>query len=546
MLDTVAHVNHVLSTDRDHFDLLVQVDLLRRSAGFRLEEEDKARLGQFLTPAPVARLMASMLAGGMPTIAILDAGAGVGTLFAACVAELCGRSIRPAQISVTAYEIDTRLAQYLPATLALCQAACERVGIRFTGEVLQTDFIRSAVDRLAHPLFSLPEQSKFNCAVLNPPYRKIHSDSASRKLLQQVGIETSNLYTGFLALTVQLLEPGGELVAITPRSFCNGPYFKSFRRLLLRMMTLRRLHLFESRQRTFRDDNVLQENVILHAIKGRLPEEAVAVTTSVGADEALPAARQVPYERVVQPGDPQMFIHIVPDAQDQHAASCIAALPATLSDLGLQVSTGRVVDFRAREFLRAEAAPDTAPLIFPAHFTRHYVTWPKPGGRKPNALLIGEQTRLLLVPNANYVLVRRFSSKEEKKRIVAAVYEADRIAAPAVGFENHLNYFHHAGQGLDLTLAKGLAAFLNSTLVDSYFRQFNGHTQVNATDLRHLRYPTLPQLNRLGIAIPGAFPPQDVLDALLEQELFAHGCNMPARSGPALRKQISCCSGFRR
>jgi adenine-specific DNA-methyltransferase len=39
-----------------------------------------------------------------------------------------------------------------------------------------------------------------------------------------------------------------------------------------------------------------------------------------------------------------------------------------------------------------------------------------------------------------------------------------------------------------------LAAFLNSTVLDVYFRQFNGHTQVNATDLRNLRYPSRSQL----------------------------------------------------
>ncbi len=63
-----------------------------------------------------------------------------------------------------------------------------------------------------------------------------------------------------------------------------------------------------------------------------------------------------------------------------------------------------------------------------------------------------------------------------------------------VGFENHLNYYHREGGGLPISLARGLVAYLNSSFADTYFRQFNGHTQVNATDLRSLRYPRIEQL----------------------------------------------------
>ncbi len=53
-------------------------------------------------------------------------------------------------------------------------------------------------------------------------------------------------------------------------------------------------------------------------------------------------------------------------------------------------------------------------------------------------------------------------------------------------------------------MARGLAAFLNTTIVDQFFRQFNGHTQVNATDIRSLRYPTVSELDALGKAVkPG-------------------------------------------
>ena len=66
-----------------------------------------------------------------------------------------------------------------------------------------------------------------------------------------------------------------------------------------------------------------------------------------------------------------------------------------------------------------------------------------------------------------------------------------------MGFENHLNYFHAGGCGVEEEIARGLTVFLNSTTVDQYFRQFSGHTQVNASDLRKLQYPNLPQLRHL-------------------------------------------------
>ena len=64
------------------------------------------------------------------------------------------------------------------------------------------------------------------------------------------------------------------------------------------------------------------------------------------------------------------------------------------------------------------------------------------------------------------------------------------------------------------------AAFLNSTLVDTYFRQFNGHTQVNATDLRSLRYPGSDELVRLGERIATGLPDQNTLDSYIDEELF--------------------------
>jgi hypothetical protein len=67
-----------------------------------------------------------------------------------------------------------------------------------------------------------------------------------------------------------------------------------------------------------------------------------------------------------------------------------------------------------------------------------------------------------------------------------------------LGFENHINLFHENKRGLPELLARGLTLFLNTTAVDENFRRFNGHTQVNATDLKLMKYPSRKALTELG------------------------------------------------
>lgn len=121
-----------------------------------------------------------------------------------------------------------------------------------------------------------------------------------------------------------------------------------------------------------------------------------------------------------------------------------------------------------------------------------------------------------MVKNGTYVLTRRLTAKEEKRRIVASIYTADIADVEVVGFENKTNYFHELGNPLDNDVAKGLWVFLNSTLVDKYFRQMNGHTQVNATDLRTLRYPTKEQLILMGKMINFDNFEQDKIDNIID------------------------------
>lgn len=497
--------------------LTAAVEAARHEVTRRLDSQRRALLGQFLTPASVAGFMAGMIECQKPVLRVLDPGAGIGSLSAAFVAAICRRPRPPQAIVLTAYEIDPMLVDRLRATLDLCRAVSEDAGIQFDGRIVEEDFLEVGANTLADNLFTAGGDERFDCAILNPPYRKIKTESRERRLLRAMGLETSNLYAGFLAVTAKLLAPGGEMVAITPRSFCNGPYFEPFRRFFLREMRFRRVHVFDSRDRAFADDAVLQENVIFRAERSSDSKAKVVVSSSFGPEQASLRLRAITHDDLVHPGDPHVFLHIVPDRAGDTIRHQMVGLDASLADLRLSVSTGRVVDFRAKEFLRVDPGRNTVPLIYPCHLVGGFVEWPNGRTRKPNALAFGPQTGELLVPTGHYVLVKRFSSKEESRRVVAAVCDPARVPAKQVAFENHLNYYHIRGAGLPPTMARGLAAFLNSTIVDSYFRHFSGHTQVNAADLRSLRYPASGRLIALGRRIGKTFPPQDELDRLVNE-----------------------------
>ena len=490
----------------------------RRRLCTLVDSERRSAFGQFFTPLATARLMASMSGDCRERVRLLDAGAGVGALTAAWISEVCSRDVRPRDITLTAFELDETLVPELNQTLRGCEEACAAAGIACTWEVRTTDFIEAAVDVLDAGLFRT-NRPLYDVAILNPPYKKFRADSRTRQLLRRLDIETSNLYTAFLALVLLLLDDGGELIAITPRSFCNGPYFRPFRQHLLRHVSLTRVHVFEARDYAFRDDEVLQENVILRALKGVPQQRTVSISQSRTPDDSRGVQREAPFECVVRPGDSQAFIHLVPDDAGHALAQAIETLPCGLEDLGLCVSTGRIVDFRAHEWLQNEPTLGTVPLIYPTHFDAGVIRWPKPGSKKPNAIAHTPTSAAVLIPAGVYVLVKRFSAKEERRRIMAAVFDPRLVPCEMVGFENHLNYFHDRGSPLDREFAWGLSAFLNWSPLDTYFRQFNGHTQVNATDLRSLRYPTRATLSALGHRMQETLPPQDVLDAVVTQTL---------------------------
>lgn len=458
---------------------LTTVDELRLKT-HELDPERKAAFGQFMTPKSVAEFMASLFSERHGPVRLLDAGAGLGSLTSSFI-ERWGRDC----VQATAYEVDSQLASVLRETLA-SYGNCS-----FEGTVVERDFIQEAVYRIKVG----NNREGFTHAILNPPYKKINSDSVHRALLRRIGLETVNLYTAFVGLAIELMGQGGEVVAIIPRSFCNGLYYRPFRQWMLGRAALEHIHLFHSRTSAFNHDDVLQENVIIKLVRGKR-QGKVTVTTSSDASFSDVQAHVYPFGKIVHENDPEQFIH-VPTAPTHGDLNGVPLATRSLSEIGLAVSTGPVVDFRLKKFLRQQPEAGTVPLLYPTHFSGGALEWPRLS-RKPNALMDEPETKKWLYPNGFYTVVRRFSSKEERRRIVAHVVDPGAFKTKMIGFENHLNVFHSEKRGIDGDVARGLSVFLNSTAIDDYFRRFSGHTQVNATDLRLLRYPEMRELKQLG------------------------------------------------
>ena len=175
------------------------------------------------------------------------------------------------------------------------------------------------------------------------------------------------------------------------------------------------------------------------------------------------------------------------------------AWKGSLQAFGMRISTGPVVPFRARHLIIENNMADDShiPLLWMQNITPMSTQWPAKT-RKQQFIRNNGESKKLLVRNSNYVLMRRFSAKEENQRLVAAPYLSAALHADSIGLENHLNYIYRPEGDLSEEEVLGLAALYNSKLFDTYFRTFSGNTQVSATEIKDMPLPELSAIKKIG------------------------------------------------
>ncbi len=450
-------------------------------------------LGQFFTRSVISDYMASLIEKPKSrTVRILDAGAGTGILTASSALRCLELGCKT--VHAVLYELDNEAIPHLEQTLKIIENTFSRQYGIFTYDIYCEDFVLARPDKDEN-------RPSFDLSVINPPYFKYRlKDSPYAKAVADLYQGDPNIYASFMAVVMACMKEHGQMLTITPRSFTNGLYFKKFRSYLLTEAALDLIHIFKHRDKVFKSDDstVLQENIICRFIKGK-PQEAITVRSS-DSDININNANQQQYSAklIIDSSNEQRIIRIPESAYEANILRQVEVFPTTFSGAGYFISTGRVVEHRTRQYITEETnTSHSVPLYRPHNVTSLTALWTGKH-KKEVSFMLNKGHEKHTIKNATYVLLKRFSSKDEQRRLVAGVHLEDAHDCKFIGFGNKTNYMGLSEELLTKVEAYGLAAIFNSSFMDQYFRCISGNTQVNATEIRVMKFPSREQVKEIG------------------------------------------------
>lgn len=470
----------------------------------KVSQENKKKGGQFFTPLNIANLMASFSELNSDTIRILDPGCGTLVLSCTLIENIVKTKLSIRNIYLTVYETDLELIPFLQIAIEYLEKWVFDNNLIIRIELFVEDYISKNAFYLhdSENLIS-PKIEQYDIIISNPPYFKLSSDDKRVKAAKSIINGHANIYVIFMFLSAKLLKPNGELIFITPRSFAAGGYFKLFRKQFFSIINLEKVHLFVSRKDTFKRDKVLQETVIIKGTKGkRIPNEEIIISSSNGLlDIEKLKEKKYPANYIIDFSTSEKILHIPTTAYEEQVLDIFKNWSNNLGDYNIKVSTGPVVSFRAQPYIKDEyknGSVKLTPLFWLHNVKQMVLEWPLYRKNKGQYIIIEHNSIPILVPNKNYIFLRRFSSKDDKRRLIAAPYFCNSISSDYIGIENKLNYIYRVKEHLNRNEVIGICALLNSDLFDTFFRIFNGNVNVSATELREITFPPLEIIKEIG------------------------------------------------
>lgn len=462
-------------------------------------DKHKKKNGQFFTPKNISDFMANLAKPKSDKISILDPGCGTAILSCSLIEKLVSDS-EIKEIELTLYETDKSVLKQTKLVAEYLANWLKKQNIGFNFTVNELDFVLDNSEAFnLSSLFGTKNLKHFDYIISNPPYFKISKADKRASVAKELVYGQPNIYSIFMGLSAKLLKSNGELIFITPRSFAAGNYFKAFRQSFFNEVSISDIHIFESRDKMFKNDNVLQENIILRATK--IKNSSINVTVSE-CNKGLfnPTEYIYPTEELIDLKSIDKVLFIPSNQNESDTIKIFRKWNNTLNDFNIQISTGPVVAFRCTDFLKNEGQVNgaIAPLVWLHNVKEMEFAYPLQKGNKPSLIENNEDSRKILLKNKNYIFLRRFSSKDDKSRLVCCPYFAQSIETEMLGVENHINYIHRPNGDLNDNEIWGISALYSSSLFDTFFRTFNGNTQVGASELKQIKMPPLKDIEVIG------------------------------------------------
>ena len=462
-------------------------------------DKHKKDNGQFFTPKQISDFMANLAKPNLDKISILDPGCGTAILSCSLIEKLVSDS-EIKEIDLTLYETDKSVVTQTKLVADYLAQWLENKNVKFNYSINELDFVIDNSEAFnANSLFETENVKQFDYIISNPPYFKISKADKRASVAKELVYGQPNIYSIFMGLSAKLLKSKGELIFITPRSFAAGNYFKAFRQSFFNEVSISDIHIFESRNKMFKSDNVLQENIILRATKTQ--NTSIRVTVSK-CDKGLQNPTEYFYstKELIDLKSKDKLLYIPSNQNEYDTIKIFKKWNNTLNDFNIKISTGPVVAFRCTDFLKNEGQVNgaIAPLVWLHNVKEMEFVYPLQKGSKPSLIKNNEDSRKVLLKNKNYIFLRRFSSKDDKSRLVCCPYFAQSIDTEMVGIENHINYIYRPNGELNNDEIWGISALYSSSLFDTFFRTFNGNTQVGASELKQIKMPPLKDIEVIG------------------------------------------------
>lgn len=454
-----------------------------------MPKEKRKLVGQFFTSTETAQFMATMFnIPNKSVLSILDPGAGSGILSAAIIDRLNEEKVK--RIFLTCYETNIDILPLLRSNLQFIQ---ENSSKKIEYKIIELNYLTSQATEYNNASTDEDSEHKYDWIIGNPPYMKIAKNSIEARVMTNVCYGTPNLYFLFASMSLFNLEKNGEMVYIIPRSWTSGAYFKHFRKYLLKEGNIRHIHLFVSRGKVFDNESILQETIILKVDKSVCCKSIKITSSNSNRDFHKLTTIEVAYENIVFGLD--NYIYLVTSENDLRVIQKLEKWKDTLPTIGLKMRTGLTVDFRNQEYLRNEPGEGIVPLFYSNHIQSGKVVFPI---RKQGEYILSER-KGLIQKNKNYLLVKRFTSKEEKRRLQCGIYLASMYPKyKFISTQNKVNFIEGIKDDISDELLYGLYVLFNSTLYDLYYRILNGSTQVNSTEVNSIPVPPLLKIKQLG------------------------------------------------